>query len=51
MTKAWDGGTVKCDCGSTNVEYVKDSDHDGGTCEVFRCQDCHTRIHIELPDG
>lgn len=50
MATCWDGATVKCDCGSLNVKYEDDRDHDGGTCEVFRCQDCRASIHIELPD-
>jgi len=48
---AWNGAAVKCDCGSTNVKYEKDVDHDGGSCEIFRCLDCRKRIHVELPDG
>ena len=50
MANYWNGATVQCDCGSENVEYVKDVDHDMGTCEVFKCQDCGKSIHNELPD-
>jgi hypothetical protein len=47
---AWDGATVKCDCGSSDCEYVKDVDHDDGSCEVFQCLACNRHFHVELPD-
>lgn len=51
MTICWSGATVKCgDCGSEDVEYVRDEEHDGGDCEVFRCNSCNRTLHIELPD-
>lgn len=50
MTTCWSGATVKCDCGSLRVEYVKDVDHDDGSCEVFKCEDCGASFHIEMPD-
>lgn len=46
----WEGATVKCTCGSFDVKYIEDRDHDMGTCEVFKCQSCGKRIHIEMPD-
>jgi hypothetical protein len=47
----WAGATVTCDwCKSTLVQYVKDVDHDDGSCEVFECLACNHRIHVELPD-
>ena len=50
--KTWTGATVTCDtCESQNCEYVKDVDHDGGSCEVYKCLDCQSRFHIELPDA
>ena len=48
--KTWTGGLATCDCGATNAEYLKDRDHDGGTCEVFRCRNCGGSFHVELPD-
>lgn len=45
----WDGVKVYCTCGGP-TEYVKDAEHDGGDCEVFRCLTCGKHTHVELPD-
>jgi hypothetical protein len=46
----WGGYPARCDCGAENAAYVKDVDHDGGTCEVFRCRACGSLFHVEMPD-
>jgi hypothetical protein len=53
MTKDWALRDLTCTCGSTDIVYVEDHDHDAGTCQVFRCRACSRPIHshrIELPD-
>lgn len=48
---AWNGAEVVCDkCGSKDVIYLTDEEHDGGDCEVFHCNSCGKSIHIEMPD-
>jgi len=45
-----DDTTPKCNrCGGP-MHYVKDVDHDEGTCEVYDCDVCGHRMHFELPD-
>ena len=51
MTKCWSGAEVDCPKCGGEVEYVKDMDHDFGTCEIFDCLVCGHRIHVEMPDG
>lgn len=49
--KTWDGATLKpCACGADSWESLDDTDHDDGTCAVYRCTACKRKIHIELPD-
>ena len=52
MAKAWDGSELlPCkQCGEDAWEHLDDVDHDGGSCQVFRCSSCARTIHIELPD-
>jgi hypothetical protein len=52
LTKAWDGGELlPCKkCGVDDWESLEDRDHDGGSCEIFKCKNCGSTIHIELPD-
>lgn len=49
-TTDWRGEEVVCECGSKDVVYLADEGHDGGDCEVFRCNSCGKRIHVEMPD-
>lgn len=46
---SWAGVPVKCSCGG-DCRYVGHRDHDGGSCEVFRCMACEVSVHVELPD-
>ena len=46
----WNGVKAVCECGSENTKYIKDVDHDDGTCEVIKCLDCGKSWHNELPD-
>lgn len=47
----WTGKPAVCEhCDSMNCQYVKDVDHDDGSCEVFDCRACGRRFHVELPD-
>ena len=52
---AWNGAEVIHEARNPSgchgeVEYLRDDDHDGGSCEVFRCLKCGASIHIEMPD-
>ena len=53
--KTWDGATLICtnkNCKSSdeNIKYIKDMDHDSGSCSVYKCTACNESFHIELPD-
>ena len=49
-SRTWDNAIVVCDCGSKDTTYLRDDEHDDGVCEVFVCNSCGARIHVELPD-
>ncbi len=48
--KCWTGVEIRCPKCGGDSEYLRDQDHDGGTCEIFRCLKCQWIIHVELPD-
>lgn len=33
-----------------SADYVRDVDHDDGTCAIYRCRLCGGEFHVELPD-
>jgi hypothetical protein len=54
MTKDWAGRDLVCTCGSTDVVFVEEHEHDGAGCQVFSCRKCSLSIHshrVQLPDA
>ena len=49
MANSWSDAEVLCRCRS-KTEYLRDEDHDGGSCEIFKCLAGCGTIHVELPD-
>lgn len=33
-----------------DAALIRDEEHDGGDCAVYRCPHCHLTFHVELPD-
>lgn len=54
MTKDWRGRDLLCTCGSSNLVWVEDHEHDATQCQRFKCKACGLPLHVhrerELPD-